>query len=179
MKKIYLVRHSGPFVDLKEDNDLKWEDLNKNMILSVQGEENAKELANLQALKEVSKVYSADSVRAIETIKYIAQENNTKIEVDKKLNERELGIEYKSELPNNFLKMQFEDESYKLRRGESLKEAKKRVTDEINNIIENLDEDENVALSMHCVSIMLYLSNFAKVGFNGGEFKVLYKHHLL
>ena len=50
MKTIYLVKHSGPFVDIKNyenyENvlweDYIWEDYNRNMILSVEGKKEQK-----------------------------------------------------------------------------------------------------------------------------------------
>lgn len=175
MKEVYLVRHSAPFVSIKTDENVKWSDFNRNMILDNEGEENALSLLLLGELKKVDKVYSADSARAIETIKYVAENSDVEIEVDKELNEREIGVEYKKDIPDDFLKKQFEDETYKIGNGESLKEAKNRITYEITKILENTKDGEKIVLSMHCVAIMLYLSNFCRVGFNGGEFKVLFE----
>lgn len=175
MKEVYLVRHSAPFVSIKTDENVKWSDFNRNMILDNEGEENALSLLLLGELKKVDKVYSADSARAIETIKYVAENSDVEIEVDKELNEREIGVEYKKDIPDEFLKKQFEDETYKIGNGESLKEAKNRITYEITKILENTKDGQKIVLSMHCVAIMLYLSNFCRVGFNGGEFKVLFE----
>ena len=35
MKEVYLVRHSAPFVSIKTDENVKWSDFNRNMILVV------------------------------------------------------------------------------------------------------------------------------------------------
>ena len=51
MKYIYLIRHSSPFVEIENYNDYKnvlWDEYNKNMILSVEGEEKAKKLCDIK-----------------------------------------------------------------------------------------------------------------------------------
>ena len=68
MKTIYLIRHSGPFVDIDNYNDypnISWNDYNKNMILNTEGENKAKELSNNIEFVSINEIYSADSVRAI------------------------------------------------------------------------------------------------------------------
>ena len=53
MKTIYLVKHSGPFVDIKNYEDYEnvlWEDYNRNMILSVEGEKRAEKLCEIEEL---------------------------------------------------------------------------------------------------------------------------------
>ena len=78
MKTIYLIRHSGPFVEIdnySESNNVLWDEFNKNMILSPQGEENAKKLCNVDELKNIDELYSSNSSRAIETAKYLAEVN--------------------------------------------------------------------------------------------------------
>ena len=64
MKTIYLIRHSAPFVEIENYEDYKnvlWSDYNRNMILSSEGEENAKKLCNVEELKHLDAIYSADS----------------------------------------------------------------------------------------------------------------------
>ena len=48
-KEIYLIRHSAPFIEIDNYNDYKnvnWDDYNRNMILSSEGENNAKNYVN-------------------------------------------------------------------------------------------------------------------------------------
>ena len=91
MKKIYLIRHSAPFVEIDNysncDNVL-WEEYNISMILSSQGEENAKKLCNVNELKDINEIYASNSSRAIETAKYLAENNNLKIKLDNRINAR-------------------------------------------------------------------------------------------
>lgn len=37
MQEIYLIRHSAPFVEL-DNADQPWDEINRNMVLSVKGE---------------------------------------------------------------------------------------------------------------------------------------------
>ncbi len=58
------------------------------MILSIEGEENAKILCEIDELKGIN-IYSSNSARAIGTAKYIAEMNNVKIKIDNRINGRE------------------------------------------------------------------------------------------
>ncbi len=114
MKTIYLIRHSGPFVEIdnySNGNKILWSEFNKNMILSPKGEENAKKLCNVEELKNISEIYSSNSSRAIETAKYLSELNNLKIKLDDRINERDFELK------------QFNDENYKVGYGESQKEV--------------------------------------------------------
>ena len=81
MKYIYLIRHSSPFVEIENYNDYKnvlWDEYNKNMILSVEGEEKAKKLCDIKELKNIKNIkniYSSNSFRAIGTAKYLSELN--------------------------------------------------------------------------------------------------------
>ena len=82
MKTFYLIRHSAPFVEIENYEDYKsvsWNDYNRNIILSSEGEEKAKKLCELEELKNLDVIYAADSYRAIGTAKYVAEMNNLKI----------------------------------------------------------------------------------------------------
>ena len=51
MKTIYLIGRSAPFVEIDNYTDYKsisWEEYNKNRILSVKREENAKKLCDVE-----------------------------------------------------------------------------------------------------------------------------------
>ena len=117
MKTIYLIRHSAPFVEIDNyvDNDnVLWSEFNKNMILSPQGEENAKKLCNVNELKDLNEIYASNSSRAIETAKYLAESNNIRIKLDERINEREFGVDYLRDLPADFTKLSFEDKNFKV-----------------------------------------------------------------
>src|SRR5574344_1960565 len=114
MKTIYLIRHSAPFVEIDNyvnNDNVLWSEFNKNMILSPKGEENAKKLCNVEELKDINEIYASNSSRAIETAKYLAESNNTRIKLDERINEREFGVQYIKDLPSDFTKLSFEDKN--------------------------------------------------------------------
>ena len=126
MKTIFLIRHSAPFVEIENYDDYEnvlWNDYNRNMILSSEGEENAKNLCELDELRNLDAVYSADSFRAIGTAKYVAEMNNLKIKLDERINERNLGVKTISELPKNYTLDSFSNKDYNFGNGESLNEV--------------------------------------------------------
>ena len=120
MKTIYLIRHSAPFVEIDNyinNDNVLWAEFNKNMILSPQGEENTRKLCDVEELKSITEIYASNSSRAIETAKYLAESNNLKIKLDKRINEREFGVEYIKDLPTDFTKFSFENKDFKVNDG--------------------------------------------------------------
>ena len=89
--EVFLIRHS-------EQLKLKNEDLidedsqirNEKMMLSVYGEKMAEKISKLPELEKIDKLWSSNYVRAISTAKYIADNNNLEINIDKKFGERKL-----------------------------------------------------------------------------------------
>ena len=73
------------------------------MILSVDGERKADILSKNSEFKDVDKIYSSNYARTIGTAKYIANSNNICLNVLDSLNEREFGIDFIQELPDNFI----------------------------------------------------------------------------
>lgn len=165
---IYLIRHSSPFVDIANYEDYinsKWCDYNRNMILSVEGEEKAKKLCNIKELQGINNIYSSDSFRAISTAKYLANLNNTKIKLDPRINERELGIKYLKELPDKFNEISFNNKDYKLRPdGESLNEVDTRLNSFINDILQ-LENDKTIVV-IHGIMLLSFLANVCEFSFN-------------
>ena len=177
MKTIYLIRHSAPFVDIENYEDYKnvpWSDYNRNMILSRKGEENAKKLCGIEELKHLDSVYSADSFRAIGTAKYVAEMNNLKIKLDSRINERNLGVNTISELPENQILESFENKDYKFGVGESLNEVDKRFNSFIYELLEN--DDNNIALFIHGIIMMSFLQNNTDFSFDGKNMKLLFNN---
>ena len=125
VKTIYLIRHSGPFVEIENYTNEKvlWSEFNRNMILSLLGEINAQKLCNVKELKGLSAIYVSNSARAIGTAKYLAELNDLKIKLDARINERELGVNYLQDLPADFTKHSFDDKNFKLPHGESLNQV--------------------------------------------------------
>lgn len=173
MKTIYLVKHSGPFVDIKNYEDYEnvpWEDYNRNMILSVDGEKRAEKLCEIKELNNVERIFASDSVRAIASAKYLAEKSNIKIELDERINERIFGIERLSELPKDFNKLSFDDKNYKMENGESFNDVDKRF---VNFISDLLNQDNNsYILFIHGLILLSYLETICDFEFDGMSFDI-------
>lgn len=90
MKTIYLIRHSGPFVEIDNylhNDKVLWSEFNRNMILSPLGEEKAKQLCQVKALKSIEAIFASNSSRAVETAKYLAETCGLKIKLDPRIDE--------------------------------------------------------------------------------------------
>ena len=177
MKTIYLIRHSAPFIEIDNYSDYKnvpWNDYNRNMILSSVGEENAKKLCNIEDLRGLDVVYSADSFRAIGTAKYIAEMNNLKIRLDDRINERNLGVKTINELPENQTIESFNNKDYKFGNGESLNEVDSRFNSFIGNLLKS--NDNKIALFIHGITMMSFLQNNTEFSFDGKNMRSVFNN---
>lgn len=180
MKTIYLIRHSAPFIEIDNYIDYKnvsWNDYNRNMILSTEGENNAKKLTNIKELSDINEIYSSDSFRAIGTAKYIAELNNLKIKLDSRINERNPGVNSINELPENFSEKSFDDKNLKFKNGESLNEVDKRFNEFINEIL-NKNNNKTV-LVIHGMILMSYLQTLCNFEYDGKIFKISYNNKII
>lgn len=176
MKTIYLIRHSMTGVNIENYKDFKvvpWEEYNTNMILSVDGEEKAKKLCSVTELKDIDELYASSSPRAIATAKYISSEKNLPIKLDNRINERDFGVKYISELPEDFNYQMFNDKSLRFKNGETLDELDIRMTDFIN---EKLDGNSNkIIIVLHGIILLSYLGSIADETFDGRNFNITFK----
>lgn len=181
MKTIYLIRHSAPFVEIDNyvDNDnVLWFEFNKNMILSPQGEENARKLCNVEELKDIDEIYASNSSRAIETAKYLAGCNNLKIKLDERINEREFGVDYINDLPENFTKISFDDKTFKVNNGESLNDVDNRFKSFIKDLLDK--ENNRIAIVMHGIILLSYLKTICNhFEFDGENFNIKYNDNIV
>ena len=180
MKTIYLIKHSGPFVDIKNYEDYEnvlWEDYNRNMILSVEGEKRAEKLCEIEELNNVERIFASDSVRAIASAKYLAEKNNIKIELDERINERVFGIDTLSQLPKDFNKLSFDDKNYKMNNGESFNDVDKRFINFINDL---LNQNNNCyILFIHGLILLSYLEKICDFKFDGMNFDIKYNRKVI
>lgn len=177
MKTIYLIKHSGPFVDIKNYEDYEnvlWEDYNRDMILSVEGEKRAEKLCEIEELNNVERIFASDSVRAIATAKYLAEKNNIKIELDERINERIFGVETLNDLPKDFNKLSFDNKDFKMENGESFNEVDSRFINFINNLLDQ-DSNKNV-LVIHGLILLSYLETICDFSFDGNLFDIKYNN---
>lgn len=178
---IYLIRHSGPFVEIdnySNGNKVLWSEFNKNMILSPKGEENAKRLCNVEELRNISELYSSNSSRAIETAKYLSELNNLKIKLDDRINEREFGVKYFDEIPENFTKDSLENKDLKVGNGESLNELDTRFKNFINELLNN--EKDNVVIVLHGIILLSYLKTICThFTYDGKNFEIKFNNNIV
>ena len=85
---IYLIKHSEELEEkgIKNTNESS-QFMNEKFILSVKGEEQAKELSENHELQNIDILWSSSYSRAKGTAKYIAHKNKLDINIDSRLNE--------------------------------------------------------------------------------------------
>lgn len=181
MKTIYLIRHSE---QLKDNGIINTDDteqlLNEKIILSIDGEEKAKQLSEIAELNNIDILWSSSYVRAKATAKYIAYKNNIPINIDNRFNERKLGnIEELKKLGERysltFTEEQLLDKKLKNINGESREEVNKRMTKAINEILVD-NENKKIVIVSHGAAIKFYLMNFCTLN---DEIKLEYKNNIL
>lgn len=178
---IYLIRHSEQLKLKGMKNIIESEQVNnEKIILSVLGEKKAEEMSKLNELKKIDVLWSSNYVRTISTSKYIADNNNIKINVDEKLNERKLGdLTLLKELEKNkkysFTEEQLLDENLKNVGGESRFEVNKRMTDVLKKILlEN--KGKRIAVVSHGAALKFLLMNWCKLN---EEIKLVYDENVI
>ena len=105
MTTIYLIRHSTRINHdyINEYNTTQSELLKSEKdILSVEGEERARILAEQKEFKNVDMVYVSNCVRTLQTAKYLVEKYNLKVDIDERLDERRVGISNSDQYPDWF-----------------------------------------------------------------------------
>lgn len=164
---VYLVRHSEVTSknNLKEISKKESEQVsNEKSFLSVSGEKRAEELSKCSELQNIDAIYSSNYVRALETAKYIALENNTIINIDDRLNERKIGAMGDMEW-QEFYRLQMKDFDFKLSGGESLNQTKKRMVEAMKSIL-MFETGNRVAVISHSTALTCLLSAWCEMGHN-------------
>ena len=174
---VYLIRHSEQLKidgirNIEENEQIS----NEKIILSVDGEKKAEELSKIEELKNIDILWSSNYIRAISTAKYIANENNLKINIDSNFNERKLGnLESLKELGKNkkytFTEEQLLDENLKNIDGESRLEVTKRMNDALNKLLKE-NTGKRIVIVSHGAAIKFLLLNWCKLN---SDLKLVYK----
>ena len=175
MNTIYLLRHSMTGVKIenyKNFREVPWNEYNANMILSVEGEERAKKLCDVQELDNIEEIYASGSARAIATAKYLADKKNLSIKLDKRINELEFDIEYYQEMPDDFTKQIFDNKDLKINTYESLNEMDNRFNNFIKELLKN--DNNNICIVIHGILLLSYLGSVATETFDGKSFKITF-----
>ena len=164
MTTIYLINNSLTMNNLWFPDKETLEQKREKRVLSIEGEEKSKKLANQKDLQKVQYIYTSSYVMSIATAKYLAKDLELDINIRAELGERVLGnlgdkrISMINELQEN-------DFDYKLSGGESLNDVKKRMEHFINKLLEK-HINKTIALFTHNVAITCLLSKWCNKGFN-------------
>lgn len=161
MKTIYLVRHSNQYKDIVFNN-CSLDDHIENLLipLSCEGEKKACLMAE-KYFKNVNHLYSSEYSRAINTAKYISENNKLKINIFSDFNERKLGDIHN--IKEEFWLEQLKDENAKTPNGESQKEVRDRMLKGVNIVLEHINDDESAVIVSHASSITYLLMNWCEL----------------
>lgn len=162
MTTIYLIRHSKP---LKVNNTFNKDSLqiqNEKSSLSIEGEQIAQEKLSNKEFKNIDILFSSNYVRAIQTAKYLSNQNDLEINIVSDLGERKFGIDSWEQLPENFERKQFLDENYKIGNGESQKEVRDRMYSIITKIL-NGNKGKRIAIVGHATAISYLLKEWCNI----------------
>ena len=151
---IYLIRHAetvdeNGIRNTNEDSQM----INEKEILSVEGEEQARNLSENIELKNIDIIWSSSYTRAKATAKYIAKKNNLPINLDGNLSERklgslkELGEFMKDKKTRDPSQEQLLDQKFKTSDGESADDTRKRMTKFFNKILKEYKGKKIVVVS--------------------------------
>lgn len=162
---VYLIRHSKPFKEHKGIINSSDSVLLQNIKnpLSIEGEKMALDFSHNEEFNNINEVWSSSYTRCMGTAKYFAYNNNLKVNIDDRLNERLHGvINSYDEVPDDYEEHQLYDENYKLSNGESQKDVGNRMYNALIDIINN-NKNKKVVIVSHCTSIIFLLK---KLGCN-------------
>lgn len=164
---VYISRHSEPFRNLLgEYNADELEQLrNEKNILSVNGEEKAKIMSEKEELNNIDVLYSSHYVRAMSTAKYIAENNNIKLNVEERLGERKIGFSDRTLIPEGFFEKQAKDWNYKHENGECLNEVSLRMKEVFDEIVKN-NIGKKITIISHGTALICLLKNYCDVKLN-------------
>ena len=163
MTTIYLIRHSikeknyGVF-DSNDNSQVK----NEKIILSVDGEKIAERLSKHKELQNIDEIWTSNYVRAIQTAKYISENNNINLNVSTVFDERHYGKWSTVEDKEKFWINQFLNKNLKNIDGESQVDVQNRMDKKIKEIIYN-NENKRVAIVSHNACILFYLLKYCNL----------------
>jgi broad specificity phosphatase PhoE len=178
MTTVYLIRHSKCLnIDISNSKDNLLSQ-NEKKILSIEGENIAKEKLSSSLFDNVDSIYSSNYTRAIATAKYVSERNNKNIVVLDELGERIHGVNSWDELPPDFEKNQLLDENYKIGYGENRKEVTDRMYSSLMKIV-NDNKDKTVAIVSHATAITFLLMKWCTIDMVDNKIRYMYKDKIL
>lgn len=178
MTTIYLIRHSKTLKvnNLQNSDDLQIQ--NEKLSLSIEGEHIAEQRLKEEEFKNIDILYSSNYVRAIQTAKYIANDNNIGINIISDLGERKIGIDSWEQLPENFERKQFLDQNYKIGSGESQSEVGNRMYSVIMKILEE-HKNKRIAIVSHATAISYLLKKWCDIDIINDKMQYSFKNNIL
>lgn len=147
MTTVYLVRHNEP--DRSVEDDLL-------QPLTARGREQIAQVTEYLKDKKITAIYSSDCRRTLETISGFSEYSGLPVHPDSRLREGILGCP-REENPIH-TKLQWEDHTYRLPRGESLCQVQERMREAIDEIVRN-NRGGCIAVSTHCTAICALLNS--------------------
>ena len=123
-------------------------------------------------LKNIDVVWSSNYARAISTAKYVAHNNNLKINIDERLKERVVGLDIDfPKLTPEFQMKQYADENYKYKSGESRKEIQDRMHTALFEII-NKNKGKKIYITSHSFAMICLFISLGNYEFVDGHIKL-------
>lgn len=179
---IYLIRHAetvdeNGIRNTSENSQL----INEKEILSVKGEEQAKELSKNEELQNLDVIWSSSYTRAKATAKYIANVNNLPFNLDKDLSERklgnlkELGEFMKNKATRDPSQEQLLDRTFRTSDGESAEQTRERMNRFFDKMLKEY-KGKRIAVISHGGSIKFFLLNWCDVN---KDAKLVYNKKLI
>jgi|APHM01.1.fsa_nt_gi Fructose-2,6-bisphosphatase len=120
--------------------------------INEKGKGQAENLRDRLSKQDISKVYSSNMKRAIQTAEIISKKHNIDIEITEKLNEaarEKYEGEKTEELITDVEESEIEDYLWKSKGGENLKEVQQRSVSFLNEINKDHEEDESIIVVSH------------------------------
>lgn len=149
MTIVYFVRHAKP--DLSVHDDL-------TRPLTKSGIEASQLVTKFLQDKEIDQVFSSPYKRAIDTVKYFAEESQLEVNVIDDFRERKISDHWIEDF-NGFAKRQWEDFDYKLINGESLHEVQERNVVALKILLRDY-KGEKLVIGTHGTSLSTIMNYF-------------------
>lgn len=165
MKTVYLIRHSKPggYSFIYKNSSLQVK--NEKKKLTKEGKNIAKEFFSNDEFNNIEEIYSSYYLRAYQTAKILASKNKIKVKINENFGERKIGVETWDQYPEDFEIHQFNDNNYKLPKGESLNEVRERMIKALNNILIN-SKANRIAVISHSTAIMILLKTWCDISYD-------------
>ena len=179
MTIIYLIANNVKqkrYINDKNNDNLEYR--MSKATLDYKGINNAIKLSKMKELTDVDYIYTSSYNSAIETSNYIKETSNRDIVINDNFNQRKIGVNKLTEIPNYYEELHFMDINYHLPKGESQLDIINRMYKGIEDILNN-NINKKVVIVTHkiCITYLLrrwcrikYKDNFIykdKIIFNG------------